>query len=285
MNANLQMPTADDLLWPTLKALDNIGGSASIQELLSRMSSEMKLSDDIINKLNRKGNQTTFYTNSALARSELKRIGAIDNTEKGVWVITNTGRKFQSEDQVRDQVREFRANQWEAKKAKGAESSDSKPVDVDDDQDWKDALLDTLKNMAPDAFERLCRRILLESDFTRVDVTGRPGDQGIDGAGVLRFNLISFHVRFQCKRYSESVGAPHIRDFRGALNGRADKGLFMTTGTFTTEARKEAERAGALAIDLIDGAELCDLLKKLKLGVSTKMVPEISINPEFFETF
>jgi len=140
-------------------------------------------------------------------------------------------------------------------------------------------LLDILRGIKPDAFERLCQRILRESGFTKVEVTGRSGDGGIDGAGVLRVNLISFHVRFQCKRYTGSVGPREIRDFRGAMVGRADKGLFITTGRFTRDAANEAARDGAPAIDLIDGIDLCDLLRKLELGVETVVRPR----SEFFE--
>ena len=113
--------------------------------------------------------------------------------------------------------------------------------------------------MEPGAFERLCQRVLRESGFTRVEVTGRSGDGGIDGAGVLRGDL----VRFQCKRHAGSVGAPAIRDFRGEVVGLSDKGLFITTGAFTKEAQREAVRDGAPTIDLIDGSELCILLKDL----------------------
>lgn len=140
--------------------------------------------------------------------------------------------------------------------------------------------------MEPDAFERLCQRLLREHGFTQVEVTGRSGDGGIDGVGVLRVELISFRVVFQCKRYEGSVGAGQIRDFRGAMIGRADKGLFLTTGRFTASAKQEATRAGAPAIDLIDGSDLCDLLKKLDLGVQTKtiQVEEVSVDPTFFES-
>ena len=118
-----------------------------------------------------------------------------------------------------------------------------------------------------------------------MEVTGRSGDGGIDGSGVLRVNLISFHVRFQCKRYTGSVGAPEIRDFRGAMVGRADKGLFVTTGGFTKDAEREAVRDGAPAIDLIDGTALCILLKDLELGVSTETVEVVKPRQEFFDTF
>ena len=147
--------------------------------------------------------------------------------------------------------------------------------------DWTESLLRILRGLKPAAFERLCQRILRESGFTKVEVTGRSGDGGIDGAGVLRVNLISFRVRFQCKRYKGSVPPREIRDFRGALAGRADKGLFMTTGQFTRGAKREAVRDGASAIDLIDGSELCELLKKLELGVATELVTKL--RPKFFD--
>ena len=97
---------------------------------------------------------------------------------------------------------------------------------------------------------------------------------------MLRVNLISFQVLFQCKRWKGSVGAAVVRDFRGAMQGRAYKGLIITTGTFTTEARKEATRDGAPAIDLIDGESLCELLKDLRLGVTIREVrhEEITID-------
>lgn len=126
--------------------------------------------------------------------------------------------------------------------------------------------------------------MLRESGFVRVAVTGRSGDGGIDGTGVLRVNLISFHVLFQCKRYAGSVGAGMVRDFRGAMQGRADKGLVITTGTFTADARREATRDGAPAIDLIDGETLCLLLKDLRLGVAVtqRVMEDVAVDRAFF---
>ena len=116
-----------------------------------------------------------------------------------------------------------------------------------------------------------------------MQVTGRSGDGGIDGIGVLRVNLLSFHVLFQCKRYQGSVSAGAIRDFRGAMVGRSDKGLFITTGTFTPDAKREATRDGAPAIELIDGDQLCDLLKQYELGVRTELVEKMTVEPGWFE--
>jgi restriction system protein len=149
---------------------------------------------------------------------------------------------------------------------------------------WKDELLDVVRALTPAAFERLAQRLLREAGFLKVEVTGRSGDGGIDGIGLLRVNLLSFQVLFQCKRYQGSVGASAIRDFRGAMVGRSDKGLLITTGTFTPDAKREATRDGAPAIDLIDGDQLCDLLKQLKLGVRTEMVEKMTVEPVWFDS-
>jgi restriction system protein len=129
------------------------------------------------------------------------------------------------------------------------------------------------------------QRLLRESGFIQVEVTGQSGDGGIDGKGIMRLGgMLSFHVIFQCKRYSGSVGAGHVRDFRGAMVGRADKGLLITTGNFTRDAEREATRDGAPAIDLIDGNLLAEKLKEMGLGVITKIVQveQIEINHEWF---
>ena len=151
---------------------------------------------------------------------------------------------------------------------------------------WEDELLEVLKSMPAAAFERLCQRLLRESGFTQVEVTGKSGDGGIDGKGVVRVaGVLSFHVIFQCKRYKGSVGPGVIRDLRGALDGRADKGLLLTTGTITRDARGEAQRDGATPIDLIDGEELVQRLKQLQMGVeiATHVVEDIKVNRKWFE--
>ena len=274
-----ELPRYEDLLWPTLKVLESRGGSASISELSEHVANALVLSDEILDLPHGDGPQTEVNYRAAWARTHLKSIGAIDNTARGVWMITESGRKVVSEDQVRELVREERSKRYREKRAQ--QPAIPEELGGNGDRDWKDDLLAIVRSVEPSAFERLCQRILRESGFIKVEVTGRSGDGGIDGAGVLRVNLISFHVRFQCKRYSGAVGAPEIRDFRGAMVGRADKGLFITTGSFTKDAEREAVRDGAPAIDLIDGIALCDLLKSLELGVGTETV--VKLQPEFYE--
>ena len=118
----------------------------------------------------------------------------------------------------------------------------------------------------------------------QVEVTKQSGDEGIDGSGIYKPSLVSFPVFFQCKRYKGSVGPDKVRDFRGAMAGRGDQGLLITTGYFTADAKAEASRPGAPLVDLIDGDALCSLLKDHGLGVrvSAHTVEDVEVIPEFF---
>jgi restriction system protein len=155
-----------------------------------------------------------------------------------------------------------------------------------DDESWKAELHRILTNeLEPATFERLIQRLLRESGFIQVEVTGRTGDGGIDGKGIARIHgLMSFHVIFQCKRYQGVVSAGEVRDFRGAMVGRSDKGLFVTTGSFSREATKEAARDGAPPIDLLDGEQLADKLKEFRLGINVEMVERVSVESQWFKT-
>lgn len=209
-----------------------------------------------------------------------KKAGLADNSERGVWTLTDAGEKI-SPAELKLIPKKVR---W-AQKQTGQTKGDELPLTAEEaEPDWQARTLAVIAAMKPEAFERLSQRIMRESGFTRVEVTGKSGDGGIDGFGILRVNLISFHVFFQCKRWKSSVGASVVRDFRGAMVGRADKGLIITPSAFTAEARREATRDGAPAIDLIDGEVLCQLLKNLKLGLRVRQVEEIEVDPSFFDS-
>ena len=185
--ASSALPTYKDLLWPTLRVLDNSGGSASIQELSEHVARDLDLADDVLGVLHKDGPQTEVDYRAAWARTNLKWIGAIDNTSRGIWTITDIGRKISSEKQVRESVRRERKKRQKQKpKPPVTDAEDGN----DTQNEWRDEVLGIVRAIAPDAFERLCQRILRESGFTKVEVTGRSGDGGIDGAGVLRVELI-----------------------------------------------------------------------------------------------
>ena len=282
-----QVPTFDALLWPTLQALKTMGGSASNDELLAKIIELEGVPDAIASFIHSDNRQTKLGYNLAWAKTYLKRAGAIGNSSRGVWTITDAGERMTASEAaevpalVRRQDYERRRqgqSPADAQTTEEAVAAEASPPE----ESWKDRLLVTLRGMTPDAFERLAQRLLREAGFIKVEVTGRSGDGGIDGQGVLRVALLSFQVLFQCKRYQGSVGAGAVRDFRGAMVGRSDKGLIITTGSFTTDAKREATRDGAPAIDLIDGDNLCDLLKSLNLGVQTQIVERVIVDDEWF---
>lgn len=272
------LPSFEKYFPPTVQSMKQRGGSATIEELEEDVAKTMKLPEAILAIPHKTGTRSQFQYELAWVRTYLKKAGLADNSARAVWSLTDAGEKI-SEKELLLVPKKIR---W-LKKAK-----DQQPHSPENEEgiepDWQEQTLTALASMKSDAFERLCQRILRESGFTRVEVTGRSGDGGIDGVGVLRVNLVSFHVLFQCKRWTGSVGASVVRDFRGAMVGRADKGLIITTSTFTSDARREATRDGAPAIDLVDGEAVCGLLKELKLGVTVKLVEEVEIEPKFFNT-
>lgn len=281
------VPTYDAFMWPIVERLRAHGRSLSNAEMLEDVAQHMGLGDDILSLRHGKLNQFAVYTRMAFARSFLKQAGAVENSQRGVWSLTPAGAAMAPEE-----VAEIPRRAQREYVNKRAASLQTVPAEDHPDiaeavaeQDWKAELIARLQQIEPAAFERLCQRLLREFGFVKVEVTGKSGDGGIDGTGVLRINLLSFHVLFQCKRYSGSVGSGAVRDFRGAMVGRTDKGLILTTGTFTADARREATRDGAPAIDLVDGDALCDLLKDRGLGVTVRMVEEVTVNESAFADF
>lgn len=279
--SEVSIPTYDRMMNPLIQALNSLGGSGTIEELDDKVADILNLSDEQLEVMhNPKSGQTEVSYRLAWTRTYLKKYGILENSTRGVWALTKKGQQNDKVNPrevtkfVRDQTRKDRA-----------ETDGSETIEDELQLDWQEELLSTLQEMDPAAFERLVQRLLRESGFIQVEVTGRSGDGGIDGKGIMRLGgLLSFNVIFQCKRYSGSVGAGHVRDFRGAMVGRADKALLLTTGTFTRDAEREATRDGAPTIDLIDGNLLSEKLKELSLGVETKIVQreQVEIDREWF---
>lgn len=276
------------MMWPALEALRELGGSGSNAEIDERAVRLMGLSEQQQRILHGQGPLTEVRYRLHWARTYLKAVNALENTRRGVWAITDYGRSLTANDmsgipvRVRSRHKDKRKNYGEGNGGQG--KGDDQAITSTDLDAWRQKLLSVVLEIPPSDFEKLCQRVLREAGFTKVEVTGRSGDGGIDGIGVLRVALLSFQVFFQCKRYRGSVGASAIRDFRGAMVGRTDKGLLITTGAFTSEAMREATRDGAPVLDLIDGESLCDLLKQLKLGVSTEQVEAVTIHPSWFRS-
>lgn len=271
----------DDLFNPVLQALHKLGGSGTNSEIEEQVILLLNLSDLEVEEIHR-GNTTKLAYRLAWARNYLKRLGLLENSGRAIWTLTAQGQKTTSIDQ--------REAKKVVKELSGVKNSSESPKEVVEESEeleelsWEEELIELMKSIEPAAFERLSQRLLRELGFINVEVTGKSGDGGIDGVGVIKLGgVLSFHVVFQCKRYTGSVSSGAIRDFRGAMIGRADKGLFITTGTFTREAKQEAQRDGAPPIDLIDGNAFADHLKNLRLGVSVELREEVTIKRGWFD--
>lgn len=280
---NTILPSFDELIIPTVKALVELGGSGSIEEINNKVYEIANLSDDILQISHGEDGRSEVDYRLAWSRTYLKKFGLIENSAHGVWALSKSDIDIKNLNYT-EIVRKVREQEKSiSKDIQNQEVEQEVTLEVNSSERWKDKLLTVLYNITPSAFERLTQRLLRESGFVQVEVTGKSGDGGIDGKGILRMSgLLSFHVIFQCKRYKGSVSPSQIRDFRGAMQGRADKGLFITTGHFTREAIKEATRDGAPPIDLIDGELLCDKLKELKLGVDIQLIEAVEIKEEWF---
>ena len=223
------------------------------------------------------------------ARLYLVRGELLDSSARGVWRLTEQGSQlsptaFDFLSLFRKVSKKFQ----DERKARPDNDNDEEPTEASTPdetiEDYRVRVLTILRGISPDGFERLCQRLLRESGFEQVVVTGRSGDGGIDGMGILQINpFVSFNVLFQCKRYSGSVTPSQIRDFRGAMQGRADKGIILTTGTFTVEAKKEARRDGAPPIELVDGDDLVTLFENLEFGLRPRKTYDV--DDKLFDEF
>lgn len=283
------VPSYDKLMIPVLQALVSLGGSGTIEEINEKVYAIKGFSDEVLQiPHGDKSSYSEIDYRLFWSRTYLKKFGLIDNSSRGVWTLTNSNIDV---DQVKtDEIVRFVRNELNEKNQKKDANKEVPVEEVAEEADelleWREQLVQTILTIPPAAFERLIQRLLRESGFVEVEVTGRSGDGGIDGKGIARMSgLLSFHVIFQCKRYKGSITPSQIRDFRGAMQGRADKGIFITTGNFTRDARKEATRDGAPPIDLIDGELLCEKLKEFSLGVNTRVVEEIDVDELFFSKF
>lgn len=291
---------------PVLKALSELGGSARPREVVELVARNENVNDEVLNRINPAGGQR-FPNQIHWARFYLAEAGFIDRSRHGVWKLTEKGATIGQLDEaaIKALVEEVLDRSGKVKVARptsvrGGQETTMRPApaldpvqpesstidsSVDElapeqeDSDYRSRLLEIMQALPPVGFERLCQRLLREAGFEQVVVTGKSGDGGIDGHGILSLNaFVSFRVLFQCKRYVGLVTPSQVRDFRGAMQGRADKGLILTTGSFTAEARREASRDGAPPIELVDGEKLIELFAKLELGLRPVTTYEIDVS-------
>lgn len=276
---------------PLLEALRQLGDSAHRLEAEEKVAEVMAIPSDELEERYAKTGARIVQRNIEWAASGLRFFGFIGGAEKGVWTLTEVGRHKQlSLSESNELARKWNAHRKDLSLAgRNPTSGPVIPPQEGDELDGQSAdsnptLLQVLKSISAGGFERLSQLLLRRAGFTKVVVTGRSSDGGIDGHGVLELNeLVSFRVLFQCKRYLGVVGSGAIRDFRGAMTGRTDKGIMITTGTFSSEAEREAVREGAPQVELVDGERLVEMMERLQIGVEPMTV--YVVNYEFFESY
>lgn len=289
-------PPYTSVMESTVRVLKELGGKATNDEIEERIIKNEGLSAQEQSYLMPNKQYTRLYDSLGWARYYLKKGGALDSPARTVWELTESGFEINDSEDIQNifekakqKAKEDASKKQKAKSANKvtnlATADDIHDDTTNPDDAWKPALLAILQGMDGYAFERLCQRLLRASGFIEVNTNAKKGaDGGIDGIGFLRVNLISFKIYFQCKRWKDKVGPNEIRDFRGALEGRAGKGLFITTSSFTNLAKEESARDGAIAIDLINGYELCNLLKENNLGVDINADGTPIPNPDYFNS-
>lgn len=282
-------PLSEFVRWmgPILDALRELRGSGKPREVCDLIAERDGLSDKKLEETLKSG-QTRFYNQVHWARQYLVWEGLLDGSTRGVWSLTPAGYKAKLDTPSAHKVflKWVKVHASARKKAARVVAESPVPTEaaVVADTDHKFLLLELLKKVSPEGFERICARLLRDSGFEKVTVTGGPKDEGIDGLGILQLNpFVSFKVLFQCKRYKGSVSRAQVGDFRNAMLGRADKGIIITTGTFTADARREADRDGAPPVELVDGEKLVEMFERVNLGLRQQVVYEIDY--AFFASF
>lgn len=272
---------------PVLDALRDLGNTGKPKEVCEKIAEKEKLSEEFLDQTLKSGTNR-FENQVAWARQYLIWEGLLDSSVRGTWKLTERGRSTFLDYSAAHKL----FLKWVEINQKTRKSKTKEEIIEDQEEESPDSveipaeanLLSVLKSLSPKGFENVCKELLREHGFEKVEVTGKSHDGGIDGYGVLEINpFVSFKVIFQCKRYEGSVSRSQVGDFRNSMFGRAEKGIILTTGTFTKEAEKEASREGAPPIELVDGNKLVQMFEKVQLGLKPKIVFEIDLN--YFEKF
>lgn len=277
---------------PLVRALHAHGGSARPREVYEWISEDLRLSAKEREARTPKG-AVRYEVDIAFARFYLVRDGLIEASERGVWALTPKGARVKDislaeAKQIEERVQQSRATTPSSNprraRSQPTEAEGDRAEQILEIESHTGEILRILLAMHPSGFENFCQRLLREAGFENVEVTGRPGDGGIDGEGLLRVNaLVSFKVLFQCKRLATAVGSKDVRNFRGAIQGKADKGIILTTSHFTRDAQNEAVRDGVPPLELVDGARIVEMMEQFGMGLVPRRAFEV--DRRFFESF
>ena len=266
---------------PLIQTLRDAGGAGTTSDIIDEVIERMDIPESEL-EVTLKSGAPKVRNAIQFARLYLVKSEIMDSSIRGLWKLTEKG--YEVELNAENIYRIFKKVQTTLIDNRKSQEEISDPnkelINIDDqeveDESHQTILINILKSLTAKGFELVCKRLLTEIGIENVQIIGNPNDHGIDGTGILRINdVVSFTVIFQCKKYKDSVAPNYIRDFRGTMQGRADKGIFITTGRFTNESKKEAKRDGVPPIELIDGEKLVNLFEKYELGLKPKIVYDV----------
>lgn len=274
----IKSPRHAKYLRPVLEALRALGGSAvphDVYKWISENYDAPKAETDSRTK----HDVPKFEKHVATARFWLARMGLIKN-ERGIWPLTERGRNMiLSDDVIRHEYKKSYDKYQEEQKKKKLEAKRHESI-ISEEIFLAESIQETLKKSLAEQiykldfseFKRLCRSILLSLGFEETHPFSQGEDEETGGKGFLFVNrLIRTKVIYQCKQHRESIGSWEIRNFRDAIAEQAKIGIFLTAGTFTKDAMKEATRKKAIPIELIDIDRL------LGLAIREQLIEEVEV--------
>ena len=296
-----ELPPYNELILPTVRAVAELGGSATAREVMSQVLTDLAPSDEMLAVMQPNRPDASVYIERLhWARSYAKLIGALESPKRGVFLVTPLGRSLlalpEDEGQRRalELDREFRRNRPKRKATApdpedvSADADEEAPPDTDESsavtERWQDVLLGRLHKLSPDSFEEFVL-YLLRIYGLELERVGGSGDEGIDGIGTAPISpVLSSRVAVQVKRFDpngRAVGREVVALFqRDAQTKGAERAILVTLGKFSEPARKAAI-ATAPTVDLIDGDRLTELVKEQRLGIRTVT----KVDPAWFDRF
>lgn len=292
---------------PVLRRLD-AGGEQHSSSVRDAVGAEFQLSAEDLAAMLPSGRQTTFKNRVAWALSYLKQAGLAESPRRGIYRVTPRGHEILASPPPKIDIPYLmRFPEFVAFRNSGGEEEGDAPIPtkttgeaapLTPDEEIRRGhsrlqkalaaeLLERVRQGTPKFFEELVVELLVKMGYggSREDassVVGGGGDEGIDG--IIKEDRLGLDtIYIQAKRWKDSIGRPEIQRFAGALQGqRARKGVFITTSSFTADARSYAASLQTTIV-LIDGSQLAQLMLECGLGVTeTATVKLLRLDEDYF---
>ena len=270
----MAIPSEKDIELPLLQEIEAAGGQGKPSDLYDKVAKHFPQLTSADQKARHPRSGLLIWTNRVQwTRQHLIYKGQVDGSTRGVWKITEKGRA------------RIRAISRPAPSPRPLTLPTFSMLFDRERQQIRAQLHELLMNLHPQQFEAFAGKLLESVGFTGVEVTKYVGDGGIDGYGNLDMGVVKVKAAFQVKRWRQNVPRSEIDQFRGAIQGKFDQGIFVTTSDFADEAKKVSSVPGAVPIVLINGDKVLDIMLEKGLGVRQEPLTVARVDEEFFAAF